>query len=46
MGRSMVGGFWLWVMAMGGLSFMGCGLWQWVGSDGDGRISGGGWVGW
>ena len=46
MGRSMVGGFWLWVMAVGGLSFMGCGLWRWVGSDGDGQISGGGWVGW
>ena len=46
MGRSMVGGFWLWVMAMGGLSFMGCGLWRWVGSDGDGWLSGGGWVGW
>nr|POE45699.1 hypothetical protein CFP56_05588 [Quercus suber] len=30
MGRSVVGGFELWVMAVGGLSFMGCGLWRWV----------------
>ena len=51
--RSVVGGFGLWVMAAGGLRWAdrwwvgsGCGLWRWVGWDGDGQISGGWWVGW
>ena len=37
-----------WVMAVGGLRWAdrwwvgsGCGLWRWVGGDGDGRIGGG-----
>ena len=50
MGRLVVGGFGLWVMAVGGLRWAdqwwvgsGCGLWWWVvgGSAGDGRISDG-----
>ena len=57
-GFSGYGGGWvefhrLWDMAMGGLRWADrwwvgscCGLWRWVGWDGDGQISGGGWVGW